>query len=95
MTGVKLRRVATVVAISDNSVVVELCKPLNGDSLDGLTEWSHCWLVGLDITSNEIVLRMFEIEKSERRKIFLNNISDKWNPDLWIIDMKPIHPLDL
>ena len=93
---VKLRRIGNVDLSHDTGeIVVELCKPLNADALDGISEWSHVWLLFLD-TETTVQMKMFEIVRSENRKLFLKNSANYViDNQMILIDIKPVHPLDL
>ena len=77
---------------SDGTLVVELKKPLNADALDGIEEWSHCWLI--TEISGQLNPYFCEILRREKRCIFLKSFTPI-DVKSAIVDLKPVHSLDL
>lgn len=78
---------------SPDSVFVEIVKELNQESLDGITEWSHVWLVILD-SSGSLQMHPCEIQKRDGRKLILSPL-ENFSTESTIIDIKPIHACDI
>jgi hypothetical protein len=93
-----IRRVAIVHGQDSSSIVLELCKPLNAESFDGILEWSHCWLVIFRHDISDFDLVLFEIKGVFGRKLELSKLDSK-KPNLTdediVADIKPVHPLDV
>ena len=77
-----------------NTVSIEIVKELNQESLDGITEWSHCWLVTLT-TDGTLQMHAFEIRNRDGRKLILHPIQSFSQYGSAIIDIKPIHACDI
>lgn len=73
---------------------IEIVKQLNHESLDGITEWSHCWLVL--VVGNQIQMIPCEIlDIVNLRQLRLNFLHPLPPGEIKIIDIKPVHPCDL
>jgi len=83
------------VAKFSSPLFIEIVKEFNFESLDGITDWSHCWIVFLD--SMEVGMKKFKIESRKGRKLFLSSdASTTTLPNtIRIIDIKPIHACDI
>jgi tRNA (Thr-GGU) A37 N-methylase len=93
VNGVTLRRIGTVGLLESNHYYVELEKPLNPDSFDGITDWSHCWLIGIT-KSGSVDMVLCEIIRIVKRRLYVNPLSSI-PPDIVIVDIKPVHSLDI
>jgi tRNA (Thr-GGU) A37 N-methylase len=72
---------------------IEIVKQLNPESLDGILDWSHCWLVTMGADGFGLVL--FEIVGIEnQRRLKLIGKFEELNGKK-IVDIKPVHPCDL
>jgi len=87
------RIVAYLVEEDSDSIVIELIAALNPDALDGVSEWSHCWLIFAS-RSGQIDMRLFGIESVVGRKLKLLKLDECQMPVMQIVDIKPFHPLD-
>lgn len=84
-----VREVAQLVAVD----TIEVVKQLNHESLDGIQDWSHCWLVTEREGTYALVLCEI-IEVINLRQLRLK-FSEPLVPGSRIIDVKPVHPCDL
>ncbi len=82
------------VAEKDEIVSIEIVKEFNPESLEGILEWSHCWLITISPTSS-LEMHAFEIRDRQRRKLLLFPIQNFPPNDYIIIDIKPIHSCDI
>ena len=71
---------------------VSLCKPLNAEAFTGILEWSHCWL--LLLVAAEVTMELCEIVSSNARTLQLRK-SRPFPLNGVIVDIKPVHSLDL
>jgi len=78
----------------DETVSIEIVKEFNQESLDGILEWSHCWLITISPTSL-LEIHAFEIRDRQGRKLILFPIQNFPPNDSIIIDIKPIHSCDI
>ena len=90
------REVARFIPSSNaDNVVIEIVKELNQESLDGILEWSHCWV----ITVNEfdrMEMHAFKIIERIGRRLVLDPLGANIpNFSGTIIDIKPIHACDV
>lgn len=94
MNALVVRQVASIVEETDDTLVLKVTPALNPDVLDGLSEWSHCWMVFL--SSGEMDMMLLAIGSIHERLLYLRKpfILEKRCIDL-IVDIKPCHPLDL
>ena len=75
-------------------LTIEIVKELNQESLDGITEWSHCWLITID--NGRLGMHAFAIQQRQGRKLTLFPIDQIPSPSsATIIDIKPIHACDI
>ena len=93
---VSVREVATVAVDNDEAIVIEVMKPLNGDILDGIDEWSHCWVLFVRDTDMTVNMELFAItQPPEGRRIRLTKLRPFSTLTLRIFDIKPLHSADL
>jgi tRNA (Thr-GGU) A37 N-methylase len=94
MNALVVREIASFVEETDEILVLKVMPALNPDILDGLSEWSHCWIVFL--SSGEVDMELFAIYSIHERLVSLRKLAylGKRCLDL-IVDIKPCHPLDL
>ena len=90
---VLVRAVAQVESESVDSLNIELCKPLNGEALSGILEWSHCWLIFF--SSGELKMEACEIDSAEQRRLALRKLRPFSLQSAILVDIKPVHQLDL
>lgn len=93
---VVLREVATVVSILKEIVIVELCRQMIPESLDGLDDWSHCWLVCLN-ADQSLQVHAFSIDRIDGKRLCLRSLTSSGDnvPLLGtIVDIKPVHHCD-
>ena len=96
---VRLRRVAHVDSLWESGLILKVSKPLNGDSLDGLEDWSHCWLVYLSPHQDQIQMELFEVgkrvPKNDRHLELVASISPpRVSAECFVVDIKPLHYID-
>lgn len=91
--GVTIRRIGFVGMSETNEQYVELEKPLNADSLDGIIDWSHCWLIGIT-KSGSLDMVLCEIIQVVKRRLFVNTLFPIPR-DIVIVDIKLVHSLDI
>jgi hypothetical protein len=82
------------IAEKDEIVSIEIVKEFNQESLDGILEWSHCWLITISPAS-QLEMHAFEIRDRIGRKLLLFPIQNFPPNDSIIIDIKPIHSCDI
>ncbi len=91
--SVTVRDIGSIVSSeSYGTLTVELKKPLNADALDGIEEWSHCWLI--TEISGQLHAYFCEILRREKRCILLKAFT-YIDPNSAVVDLKPVHSLDL
>lgn len=95
----RLRRVAYVDSLSESGLILKISKPLNGDSLDGIEDWSHCWLVYLSPHQEQLQMELFEVGKRVSKNdrhielVALNSLL-KVSTECLLVDIKPFHYID-
>ncbi len=77
--------------VSEDSI--EIVKQLNHESVDGIADWSHCWLV--TVSGEEINLVLCEILGIQKVRQLRLKFLGPMRPGARIIDIKPVHPCDL
>lgn len=87
---VVVREIATIVHRTDTCISLQLSTHLIPGSLDGLDTWSHCWL--LYGPGN---LHPFRIEGINGKRLDLSFVDDDFPLNPIIIDIKPIHYVDI
>jgi tRNA (Thr-GGU) A37 N-methylase len=77
-----------------SSTTIEIVKEFNPQSLDGITDWSHCWILFVG-TDGEMGLLPFEISRVDGRRLELITVNGHVPSHAKIIDIKPIHACDI
>jgi hypothetical protein len=93
---VLVREVVRITDISTDTVHIDVCRPMNGDSLDGIEQWSHCWLLFLT-SEHGVDMQLFSIvSRKGERGLELIPVNKKLSlpPNSRIIDIKPFHLVD-
>ena len=74
-----------------DTVIIELVNLLVPQCLEGLAEWSHCWLIY--IAAGTVEIQLFEIQSVCSKKLTLLRLQPFFSPAC-IIDIKPFHYCD-
>ena len=93
-----VRKVASRVSIGNgydvHQCVVQISKELNHEALDGILEWSHCWLLYLD-SQGRIEISLFRILDIYGNKLILDPLLPVLLTNTTVIvDIKPFHACD-
>ena len=92
---VVVREVAREISQKNSALVIEICRPMNGDSLDGIEDWSHCWIIFLTVDQSVDMLLFSILSRIGDRSLELMAIDSKPIPaGARIIDIKPFHLVD-
>lgn len=91
-----VRSVASIAGDTVDMVELRVHAALNPESLDGITDWSHCWVLFLAGNMHTTVeIKLFSIVSVDNRKLSLKKLEKFSFPQSAIIvDIKPFHPLD-
>ena len=90
-----VREIATIVARTDKGLTIELNKHLIPQSLDGISSWSHCWLLYLDDLEASVQMHLFSIGTAAGKQLRLESVGALPRNIETIFDIKPLHRCDL